>query len=179
MTDSPAKPFDNCYWVPGYALLAGEYPGDWSMPGMDEKLAALLDVGISVFIDLTRAEDGLEPYAPALAELAVERDVDVLHRRMPIQDFGVTTPDHMRQIVDAIDGYLAEGKKVYVHCWGGVGRTGTVVGCFLVRHGMDGDAALNEVRDLFTTMAPWKVESHPEGSPQNSVQRAMVRSWSE
>ncbi len=24
---------------------------------------------------------------------------------------------------------------VYVHCWGGVGRTGTVVGCWLLRHG--------------------------------------------
>ena len=35
-------------------------------------------------------------------------------------------------------------EPVYVHCWGGIGRTGTVVGCWLVRHGMTGDEALAE-----------------------------------
>ncbi|WP_188406321.1 protein-tyrosine phosphatase family protein [Psychroflexus salis] len=28
------------------------------------------------------------------------------------------------------------GKKVYVHCWGGVGKTGTVIGCFLLEQQM-------------------------------------------
>ena len=31
--------------------------------------------------------------------------------------------------------FSPDGRKVYVHCWGGVGRTGTVVGCYLVRQG--------------------------------------------
>ncbi|MBA3406233.1 MAG: dual specificity protein phosphatase family protein [Gemmatimonadaceae bacterium] len=39
------------------------------------------------------------------------------------------------------------GHSIYVHCWGGVGRTGTVVGCYIVRHGRTGDDALGEVND--------------------------------
>lgn len=45
------------------------------------------------------------------------------------------TVDQMRAILDAID--RAAGSIVYVHCWGGHGRTGTVAGCYLVRHGQD------------------------------------------
>ena len=33
-----------------------------------------------------------------------------------------------------------------MHCWGGVGRTGTTVGCWLVRHGRSGTEALAELR---------------------------------
>lgn len=31
---------------------------------------------------------------------------------------------------------------VYLHCWGGIGRTGTIVGCWLARNGFPGKAAL-------------------------------------
>lgn len=33
------------------------------------------------------------------------------------------------RILDAIDARLEAGKSVYVHCWGGIGRTDTVAGC--------------------------------------------------
>jgi protein-tyrosine phosphatase len=53
-------------------------------------------------------------------------------------------------VLDAIDGALAAGGTVYVHCWGGRGRTGVIVGCWLVRHGLaapaDAVAALCRLR---------------------------------
>ena len=42
----------------------------------------------------------------------------------------------LKHILDEIDGAILNGKTVYVHCLGGIGRTGTVVGCYLVRHGI-------------------------------------------
>ena len=47
----------------------------------------------------------------------------------------------------AVDDALGEGRTVYVHCWGGIGRTGTVVGCWLVRHGLTGRGALDQIAD--------------------------------
>ena len=41
----------------------------------------------------------------------------------------------MRSILRALDDARAAGAPVYVHCWGGIGRTGTVVGCWLKRQG--------------------------------------------
>lgn len=81
--------------------------------------------GVNAFVDLTEAgESGLKPYAHMLADGAA-------HRRMAIRDAGVPrTAADMTAILDCIDGHLERGDVVYVHCWGGVGRTGTVVGCW-------------------------------------------------
>ena len=71
---------------------------------------------------------------------------DVVHERHPIRDLSVPrSPQDMASILDALDEALEGGRNVYVHCWGGVGRTGTVVGCWLVRHGLTGDQALAQI----------------------------------
>jgi protein tyrosine phosphatase len=59
-----------------------------------------------------------------------------------------------------------------VHCWGGVGRTGTVVGCWLVRHGLAGGDALARVEALRATTPK---ANRP--SPETDTQRDLVRGW--
>lgn len=177
----PARPIDNSYVVPGTRLVAGEYPGskpDTPAAEADEKLAGFLDAGVTAFVDLTDPADGLAPYEPALRALAEHRGVRVAYDCATIRDMDVCDVAHMRRVLDLIDARLAEGHAVYVHCWGGVGRTGMVVGCWLVRHGRTGPAALAEVARLFGTMSPAKVRRHRSwGSPQTPAQRAMVEGW--
>eukprot|EP00957_Ditylum_brightwellii_P066906 5077990-Ditylum_brightwellii.AAC.1 len=56
----------------------------------------------------------------------------------------------MSRILDTIDETIWEqNHTVYVHCKGGIGRTGTAVGCFLVQRGNTGEEALEEVNCLF------------------------------
>ncbi len=57
-------------------------------------------------------------------------------KRFPIKDMSVPTIKLMMAILNFIDLSLSENKIVYVHCWGGVGSTGTVVGCYLIWHGL-------------------------------------------
>jgi len=55
----------------------------------------------------------------------------------------------MIRILDQIDRGMEQNPAVYLHCWGGRGRTGTVVGCYLARHGMAvGEAALDLLGEL-------------------------------
>ena len=55
----------------------------------------------------------------------------------------------MVMILDRIDTALDDGENVYVHCWGGSGRTGMVVGCWLRRHGLvDSDTILERMQEL-------------------------------
>jgi protein-tyrosine phosphatase len=82
----------------------------------------------------------------------------------------------MRAILDTIDGALAEGRTVYFHCWGGIGRTGTVAGCWLVRHGMRGAEALAVVDGHMRTTG--KGRQVPR-SPETEAQCAYVRGWKE
>ncbi len=82
----------------------------------------------------------------------------------------------MVDILDTIDAALEEGRTVYVHCWGGVGRTGTVVGCWLVRHGRTGEEALAQVAEWWRGVE--KVWRQPE-SPETPEQCEYVRNWTE
>lgn len=178
----PATPIENSYLVPGTRLFAGEYPGSPpSSPASDlaARLARFFDAGITAFVDLTDPADGLAPYVPDLEAIAATRGIQVHHELLTIRDMDVCDASHLRRILDAIDGHLAAGRGVYVHCWGGIGRTGMVVGSWLVRRGCSGEDALREVNALFRTMSPGKVARHESwGSPQTEPQRQMVRDWS-
>ncbi len=78
----------------------------------------------------------------------------------------------MGYILDSIDAALNAGHVVYFHCWGGVGRTGTVAGCYLVRHGMSGEGALHRIAELRQgTSDGWK------RSPETLEHRRMVLEW--
>ena len=185
MTASPAdtprphqRPFTNSYGVPGAALYAGEYPGAPTANAARAKLTQLLDAGITAVIDLTTPADRLTPYADMLQVMAAERNVQVAHDSHPIPDNGVCSDEEMHALLNAIDHHLQHGAVVYVHCWGGVGRTGTVVGCWLIRRKHDTTTALRMVNELFSTMSPEKVQRHAAtGSPQTETQRLMVGYW--
>jgi protein-tyrosine phosphatase len=157
-------PVPNSYRV-GERLLAGGYPGSTDPDEATRRLRAFARHGVSVFVDLTHPADLLEPYEAHLGD-------DARRVSHPIVDFGTTTIPHMTRILDDVDLALSDGHTVYVHCWGGVGRTGTVVGCWLRRHRLDdGDpiariAALR--RDTSGASAP---------SPERPAQRAMVVAW--
>lgn len=56
--------------------------------------------------------------------------------QFPIKDNGITDRRKMHQILDAMDSSIDAGLPVYVHCWGGIGRTATVVGCWLRRRNL-------------------------------------------
>jgi protein-tyrosine phosphatase len=76
----------------------------------------------------------------------------------------------MPVILDAIDAEVAAGGAVYLHCWGGCGRSGSVAGAWLVRHGVEPEVALAR----FAALArPVSLRECPE----TEAQRSMVRGW--
>ena len=144
---SPPQPHGNCYWVrPGH-LLAGEYPGDRNAAVAQRRLRTHLDCGVMFFLDLTETGE-LVPYESDLPALTAARGLAVEYRRWPVVDLSVPRcQQEMVASLDTIDAALASGHCVYVHCWGGVGRTGTVIGCHLVRHGQTGEEALRTLAE--------------------------------
>jgi len=93
--------------------------------------------------------------------------------QLPIKDLSVPTERHMTRILNQIDLCIKHGKPVYVHCLGGIGRTGTVVGCYLVRHGLaTGKNVLEMIKDLRKD-----TEDSSRQSPETAEQREMVVGW--
>jgi len=156
-------PVPRSYWVRPGALLTGEYPGH-EQPGWTQvRLERFRAAGVTAFVDLTE-EGELDPYTDSLDGWAT-------YRRFPIRDYSVPSAGEMTAILDALDEAL-EREVVYLHCWGGSGRTGTVIGCWLVRHGMDCDEALATIAALRRETA-----YGDKRSPESDEQCDFVRAW--
>ena len=170
------RPHDNTYWLEPNRILAGEYPGRLGAGTAEARLREYLACGVTDFLDLTTPGE-LEPYEEALSRLASALSAEVRYLRIPIRDMAVPDrPSVMVDILDTIDQRVDEGGTVYVHCWGGIGRTGTVAGCYLVRRGLTGDAALGQLARLWPQM---KKSAWYPTTPQTDQQFEYVRSWRE
>ena len=165
-------PIPNSYWVTHGQLLAGGYPGGVNEKDTDQEVRAILEAGIGAFVDLTE-EGEHAPYSPSLSDIGRQNGTSAQHRRIPIKDLGAPTSSEMNRILRLIDEFIQDDKPVYVHCWGGIGRTGTVVGCYMVEQGMTGSEALQKIEALRKPTPYSRVNS-----PDNEVQREMVLSWS-
>jgi len=165
--DSTPPPLPNSYWVIPGRLLGGEYPGGESAEETRQRLTALLDGGIDCFVNLTRAGE-LPPYSTSLPP-------GTWYFHLPILDHGLPVDGaYMRQILIAISGALEAGRRVYVHCRMGIGRTGTVLGCQLVEQGLAGDAALTELNRAWQQCARAKRWA---SIPETREQREYVAAW--
>jgi hypothetical protein len=174
LPDRPKLPIPEAYWVIPDRLLAGEYPGaPFVLERTRQRIDAFLEAGFDTFIDLTCAGEIL-PYEAVLREQAGAYGIAVQYLRFPIRDFGLPSLEEMKATLDAIDAGLSQGRKIYLHCYGGIGRTGTTVGCFLVRQGRNGAGALEQLADW------WQyVPKHTRfpNSPQTLAQEDFVLNW--
>ena len=167
------RPLPESYWVVPGRLLAGEYPARLDEASTRKRLDALLAAGFDLFIDLTQPNE-IVSYARTLLEEAQAYDVQVVHQRFPIGDFGLPTPEQMNAILDRIEEGLQAGRRIYLHCWGGIGRTGTTVGCYLVRQGKTGAQALAQLSTWWRSVP--KSHFYPR-SPETDAQVEFIRQW--
>ena len=166
-------PIVESYWVEENRFLAGEYPGSYDAETTRRRIDAFLEAGVTTFINLTR-EHELPPYEKILKEQAKLYGVIASHHRFAIRDHGVPSSDLMTSILDTMDDAIRNGGCVYVHCWGGVGRTGMVVGCHLVRRGMPNEQALKMVDQLYKTRPN---NPYLSTSPETEEQMQFVLNW--
>jgi protein-tyrosine phosphatase len=145
-------------WIEPGRLLAGRHPCAWTPEDAPEEIRALLSQGVTLFLDLTEQGE-LEPYHALVPPSA-------RWLRVPIRDFSVPSAEVVTMALDLIDAELEAGGIVYVHCWAGCGRTGVLVGCWLVRHGLDPREALARVAD-----------ARGLGCPQTLEQRLAILGW--
>lgn len=157
----------HAWWVTD-GLLAGEYPGNPDGGRATEKLNLLVDAGIRTFVDVTTPQDSLAEYDTVLSQIATRRQLDLRRTSFPIPDLGVVADEIYDEIVTAVDDARRYG-GVYIHCWGGVGRTGTVVACWLGREVGTLDEALRRLHDA---RAGSRKAHRP--CPESHAQRALL-----
>jgi hypothetical protein len=171
------KPFPDSYWVIPGRFLAGAYPA--SPEGLEVfsrlRLMSLVEAGMDTFFDLTRPGE-LPAYLPVLQEEAQRHNLSITYQRHPAPDRGLMPVEQMAALLDGIEAALQTGRKVYLHCWGGIGRTGTAVGCWLVRRGQKSSDALTRLNELYQDSEQHRFYAY---SPETNAQIQYILNWKE
>ena len=161
------RPLYQSYYLNTRNIFAGEYPGDKYGEKAERKINQMVHFGVRHFIDLTE-EGELRPYSHLLPK-------GCTYTRFPIRD--VDIPDsvesvsrlinHIQELSKRDDGYI------YIHCWGGMGRTGTIVGCYLA----DGnfERTMDKLRNCFSQMP----KSSHRVTPETKEQEAFIKKYIE
>lgn len=157
----PRKPICNSYMVMD-RVYAGEYPRDLDETKSMEKIKQFERFGITHFVDLTE-EGELRPYSQILGP-------HMRHIRFPIKDVCVPkSTESVKELVKRIKEILNsnKGNRVYIHCWGGVGRTGVIVGCLLSeQHKYDFEETMRALTQAFSDCPKSAYRETPETSEQ-------------
>jgi len=133
------------HWVSGPwqgKLCVGPRPrgDDW----LDDDIARLRSEGIDAILSLLTAEEGKN--LGLLNEGSVAKTHGITFISFPIPDMQVpSSSEGVTHVVDTITSELSSGRNVFIHCRQGIGRTGLIAACLLLKSGWTPQKAMEHL----------------------------------
>ena len=132
---------DNFSW-----LLEGKLAGS-AIPTSFDEVQWVMEQGIKSIV--TIREEALEFPLPA--------EMKYLH--VHSNDMGVPEFEDLIKTVDFIHQRITNNEPVMVHCLAGLGRTGTILACYLIKYQkLSADDSIQKVRES----RPGSIQSFPQ-----------------
>lgn len=132
-------------FCPGKKQLNG-LTGSWSRD-LYLDLARIRDWRATIVVSLIEAQEfaflDIEALPDVVAELGMQwRHGPIPDRHPPHQQFMLGWPILKGELMDE----LSSGKNIFIHCMGGLGRTGVVAAMLLIEAGYSANQAITAVR---------------------------------
>ncbi|KAJ3113863.1 hypothetical protein HK098_007534 [Nowakowskiella sp. JEL0407] len=170
ITTFPNGPTTHSNWVIPQRLIAGAYPGHKDDNPHKELIDSVLAAGVSTFVCVQTANElrHFNPYQP----YAKSKKPNLEFILLPVVDHHVTADELLVNLAKDIIRRVNETDEViYVHCWGGHGRTGSVISVVLgLYYGMSGEDAM----DLCQKYHDLRDNPRGQTSPQSTLQKEQV-----
>jgi protein-tyrosine phosphatase len=127
-------------WKGQLAIVSRPRGGDW----LDDEVRAWRESGLDVIVSLLTADESVRWELAEEAQLCQTCNMQFLG--FAIEDHGVPKSQvDTFQLASKLNRALASGQNVAIHCWGGIGRSGMIAACVLVRGGIEPNEALQLV----------------------------------
>ena len=161
MPSVPTFPGWFCFDLLNGKLIGSEHPENLRREAaekldMTQRIARQLveDHRVRTVLNLTE-----RPWSYGLSELRV------VHVPMSDRDIRATAHETLTLATRAIGEAIGGGQAAWVHCQGGIDRTGCVVGCYLVSAGEPPDTAIAAVKERWPERRKNNPHSHELWEP--------------
>lgn len=160
-------PFSRSNWVIPGVLLASSYPGSENCDEHKSILEGLLSSGVNAFVNLQTPTE-LERFRKYTTSIFGEDYPDrtcwvggniltsfperIFYANIPIPDRGIISDEKILDLVGGVMNVLIPGgKNILIHCFGGKGRTGTVMCCVFGKlYGLNSSETLKFIERIFS-----------------------------
>jgi len=162
----------NCSWVVEGKLMAG------SLPSKEAAAQMVARLGIRVFFNFMEIEEWKTYESMGMnyekAAQAATRDPLTFEKSYRMRDFRADEKT-LTEATKAIKAHMDAGRRVFIHCSGGAGRTGAVTAVFLGLYcGLSMEGSLQRAADMYTERSK-SVKRIPESKLQLRVVRKILQ----
>ncbi|ORX97933.1 phosphatases II [Basidiobolus meristosporus CBS 931.73] len=182
----PPNPTPYSNWVIPEKVICGAYPMVRDKEKCVDYLRSLLSAGVTTFVCLQEESElsMLPEYKNSLQcihrELADHESSSLQFIHFPIRDGSILHDVLLGSLVNVLEQRVFKNNEVlYIHCWGGHGRTGTLVACLLSKYyGLNADLALELTQRLHDTRHDGVIAKSPETRVQVNQVRRIIGKYS-